>query len=111
MNLHDARALARAIQDAKGWSCRVPLGYGPEGYFVRIVTILPEDLDPAHVMHSTPAHAVDFYSEQEAEEWFIKAKPVREALNRRVQELIRQQEAPQRRSPLDILIDRAVGRE
>src|SRR5690242_11633289 len=94
MNLKDARALAREIQQKKGHSATVPLGHGPDRYFARIVTILPEDLDPKSVAESTPAHSVDFYGWEEAEEWFTKAAPVQEALNHWIEETLRRLRTP-----------------
>lgn len=101
MNLHDARALARDIQEVYGCACTVPYGHGPDGYFCRIWTTRPDDLDPSK---SVPTHPVDFHNWDEAAAWFRRANALDEEYHRQLY-------AHGRRSPLDILIDRAVGLE
>ena len=110
MNLHDARALARAIQEVHGCACTVPYGHGPDGYFCRIWTILDDELnhDPLKWVVS---HPVDFHSPEEAEAWWRRSEETREAWETEKAKREAERRAKLRRSPLDTLIDRAVGLE
>lgn len=101
MTHKDARELARHIQStgtdvgSLGIACTVPNGYGPDGYFARIWSARDVDADgePSY----GPARPVDFHSREEWDAW--------------QRETVRQRLLSQPRSPLDIMIDRAVGLE
>lgn len=81
MNLKDARALRDRIRET-GIHCVVPLGFGPDGYWVEINT--------------TDRGQVTFWSESDWEHYESYRATVAMMKHRR-------------RSPLDILIDQACG--
>lgn len=104
MKLAEARALAREIQTT-GPACTVPYGYGPDGYFARIVSSWRSDDTDLFASQGRAAAPVDFHDREEWEAW--RAKRVERDTQRDA--IIAAHSQP--RSSLDILIDRACGIE
>ena len=95
MKLADARCLRDKIREHAGYHCVVPLGYGPDGYFARIFSsggngmLVPVNF---HARAEYRAHYAMRLREGRAVSRMF-AKP------------------PKRRSPIEIMVDRACGLE
>jgi hypothetical protein len=88
MTLQEAKALRDEIREH--YHCIVPLGFGPGGYVARIFGL---------------EGAIDFHTRFQYRAWHV-----RRLRERRAQ--LREWAMPQkRRSPIEIMIDRACGRE
>lgn len=92
MTLKDARGLRDYIHSKNSVNCTVPLGFGPDGYFA------------TSILHTG---ARQWQSRKDFRVWL--AQHIREC--RRIhREYERVMRAPQRRrSPIDLMIDRACG--
>ncbi len=93
MTLKDAKALRDKIR-GDGHHSIVPLGYGPGMYFATIYTMLTP--------MGRAANELRFYSEAAHRSYTEMAVRVRERRLRMI-------EPPRRRSPIEMMIDKACG--
>lgn len=105
MNLKEAKKLRDEI-GADGTYCTVPLGFGPAGYFCRIITSWKEDC--SDVDWGQPARKQDFHSRRQWLSWKKKTDKRNEEIKQEREAAAARRIRPPRNA-LEMMIDQACG--